>query len=86
MKSGIAVLIVALAAPPGFRLLAQEPEVRNPHTSAKDVAAGGRMYRSHCANCHGTEGEGGRGPNLTSGNFRHGGSDQDLYTTISDGI
>ena len=47
---------------------------------------GGRLYRSHCANCHGAEGEGGRGPGLTAGRFRRGSSDQDLYSTISDGI
>lgn len=44
------------------------------------------MYRSHCAVCHGIEGEGGRGVPLTTGMFRHGGTDRDLYTTISVGI
>lgn len=58
----------------------------NPYATAEDVAAGGRIYRSHCAVCHGIEGEGGRGTLLTTGMFRHGSSDSDLYKTISDGI
>ena len=58
----------------------------NPFTGDSDVEAGGRLYRSHCAVCHGIEGEGGRGAALTTGMFRHGGTDRDLYTTISEGI
>ena len=41
-------------------------EARNPYTSPEDVAAGGRIYRSHCTGCHGLDGTGGRsGPSLT---------------------
>jgi putative heme-binding domain-containing protein len=54
--------------------------------SPEDVAAGGRIYRSHCAECHGLKGEGGRGPNLTTGEFLHGSSDQALARTIQRGI
>ena len=60
--------------------------VKNPFTSETDVAAGGRSYRSHCAVCHGINGEGGRGVPLTTGLFRHGSADRDLYNTISVGI
>ena len=61
-------------------------QVRNPHTSREDVAAGARSYRSHCAECHGLKGEGGRGPDLTRGEYRHGSSDAALFKTIDDGI
>lgn len=67
-------------------LAAQSAKLRNPRTSSKDVAAGGRIYRSHCAECHGLNGEGGRGPDLTSGVFRHGSDDEDLLNTIMDGV
>lgn len=60
--------------------------LNNPYTSPEDVAAGGRIYRSHCAVCHGIEAEGGRGVSLTTGIFRHGSSDSDLYKTISEGL
>jgi len=61
-------------------------QVRNPHTSREDIAAGARSYRSHCAECHGLRGEGGRGPDLTRGEYRHGSSDAALFKTIDDGI
>lgn len=60
--------------------------VRNPHSSQEDVAAGGRIYHSHCAECHGLKGEGGRGPDLTRGEYRHGSTDAKLFKTIDDGI
>jgi cytochrome c oxidase cbb3-type subunit III len=59
---------------------------RNPLTSPADVAAGAKTFRSHCAPCHGLNGDGGRGPNLASGVFFHGSSDLDLLNNISDGI
>jgi cytochrome c oxidase cbb3-type subunit III len=55
-------------------------------TASADVAAGAKTFRSHCAVCHGTKGEGGRGPNLSSGEFHHGGTDADLLRNISNGI
>jgi putative heme-binding domain-containing protein len=59
----------------------------NAQTSAPaDVAAGGRIYRSHCAECHGMQGEGGRGPNLQRGEYFHGSSDEALFRTIQRGI
>ena len=79
------LLVTALAAVPAVAQHADDT-IQNPFTSERDVEAGGRMYRSHCAVCHGLEGEGGRGVALTSGLFRHGATDRDLYTTISTGI
>lgn len=78
-------LPVALAAAPGDT--GHEGDaLTNPFTSESDAEAGGRLYRAHCAVCHGIEGEGGSGAVLTTGAFRHGGTDRDLYTTISEGI
>jgi putative heme-binding domain-containing protein len=67
-------------------LWSQSPEAKNPRTTPEDVAAGGRIYRSHCAECHGLKGEGGRGPDLTRGEYRHGGSDAALFNTIDNGV
>ena len=77
------VIVLALAA---GTLPAQHEAVQNPHTSPEDVAAGGRIFRSHCAVCHGLNGVGDRAPALTTGRFRHGGSDGALQETISKGI
>lgn len=76
------VLAMLLAA----AVAVQQLELRNPKTSPEDVAAGGRIFRSHCAQCHGLNGEGGRGPDLTTGRFRHGASDGELLRTIMQGI
>jgi putative heme-binding domain-containing protein len=81
MNRTFLVLLFAVAAG------AQDPpETRNPHTSAADIEAGAKTFRSHCSACHGMKGEGGRGPNLASGQFFHGSSDFDLLTNISEGI
>src|SRR5438046_7595298 len=64
----------------------QEAEVNNPHTTPADVAAGAKIFRSHCAECHGLKGEGGRGPNLKTGVFFHGATDADIFLNITDGI
>jgi len=61
-------------------------DIRNPHTTPADVIEGGKIFRSHCAECHGLKGEGGRGPNLAAGVFYHGASDADLHRNVTDGI
>src|SRR6266568_5267701 len=67
-------------------LAAQPPEVP-PHTpSPHDVKFGANIFHSHCAECHGLNGEGGRGPDLTCGGFRHGSTDEALFRTITYGI
>jgi len=67
-------------------LAAQLAEVP-PHTpSPDDVKFGANIFHSHCAECHGLKGEGGRGPDLTRGGFRHGATDEALFRTITYGI
>jgi putative heme-binding domain-containing protein len=58
----------------------------NPYDSAADLATGRQYFLGHCAQCHGPEGEGGRGVNLTTGHYRHGGSDRELYMTVRRGV
>ena len=84
------ILLPALALAGAFSLPAQQhagQDGANPFTSAEDVAAGGRIYRSHCASCHGLDGGGGgKGADLTTGRYRHGSSDEELYETFEKGI
>ena len=47
---------------------------------------GRAVYNGRCGQCHGLEGEGGRGAALNTGRFRHGGSDRELFLTIRNGI
>ena len=58
-------------------LLAQAPP---------DVELGGRLFQTHCSYCHGAQGEGGRGADLTTGQYRFGGSAAELFYTIRNGI
>jgi len=60
--------------------------VRQRNFSPNAVASGAKLFRSHCAECHGPNGRGGRGPDLTRGSFRHGSSSQALFNTISNGV
>ena len=61
------------------------PEV-NPFTAEADIQQGGALFQTHCSYCHGVRGEGGRGADLTAGEYRMGGSDQDLFRTIRLGV
>jgi len=49
-------------------------------------AQGAALFQANCAYCHGAHGEGGRGADLTTGIYRHGGSDQELFASIRNGI
>jgi putative heme-binding domain-containing protein len=56
------------------------------HAQNPDPALGGRLYRMHCSECHGLDGQGGVGPDLTRGVYKLGSSDEALYRTISKGV
>lgn len=59
---------------------------RNPYTSPADLEIGRRLFMGRCGHCHGQSGEGGRGAVINTSQFRHGGSDRELYLTIRNGI
>src|ERR1700724_1732739 len=51
-----------------------------------DPTVGARLFHLHCAECHGPDGQGGQGPDLTRGQYRHGSTDDAIYKTISRGV
>jgi putative heme-binding domain-containing protein len=55
-------------------------------TNTQAVEKGQALFQVHCAYCHGAHGEGGRGADLTTGQFRRGGSDAELFATVRNGI
>lgn len=83
----IACVVAASAQAPArpARTAASLPET-NPFTSDADIAFGRAVYHGRCGQCHGLEGEGGRGAALNTGRFRYGGSDRELFLTIRNGI
>src|SRR5262249_55675579 len=73
------------AALTGEPLTGGLPEA-NPFTTEPDIQQGGALFQTHCSYCHGVRGEGGRGADLTAGEYRMGGSDQDLFKTVRLGV
>ena len=53
---------------------------------ASAAEQGGALFQNHCTYCHGARGQGGRGSDLTTGEYKYGGSDAALYATIRNGI
>ena len=61
---------------------------KNPFAGDSNVAKlGESQFRANCAFCHGLGARGGgRGPDLTRAQKRHGNSDADLFRTINEGV
>ncbi|KIC95388.1 hypothetical protein OI18_06915 [Flavihumibacter solisilvae] len=53
---------------------------------AGGIAAGQAAFLTNCAACHGRQGEGGVGPNLTDEYWLHGGKINDVFKTIKYGV
>jgi len=80
---GLAALICMFVAP-GANLA----EEKNPFAGdAKAAKLGESQFRINCAFCHGLGARGGgRGPDLTRAQKKHGSADEDLYRTINEGV
>jgi putative heme-binding domain-containing protein len=78
----MAMLSVAL----GVGLAAQNPPVKNPLEGNPDaIQAGMGGFRLRCADCHGTDGRGVRGPDITQV-WSSGRTDEGLFRTIRAGV
>ena len=53
---------------------------------ATDAAGGARLFTQNCSACHGDTAKGGRGPDLTSGQWKHGDTDDDIVRNTMRGI
>ena len=82
------VAAVGLSAGVMIAQRADTPDtVKNPFAGDPAAIAAGRdLYAQTCQACHGGEARGDRGPSLATGNFRHGGEDNDLFQTIRTGV
>lgn len=60
-------------------------EVKNPFEGKPDaVKEGDKLFDAKCSECH-MDGTGGAGPNLTDDTWIYGGSDAEVFETISSG-
>jgi cytochrome c oxidase cbb3-type subunit 3 len=53
---------------------------------AASLSSAKSIFTGNCANCHGQNGEGGVGPNLTDAYWIHGGGIQNIFKTIKYGV
>jgi cytochrome c oxidase cbb3-type subunit 3 len=72
----------------GFSATASFAQEKNPYAGDPQAAKlGESQFRANCAFCHGLGARGGgRGPDLTRAQKRHGTADADLFHNIHDGI
>lgn len=57
-----------------------------PKTGAEALAEGKAIFERYCFTCHGNQGQGGIGPNLTDDYWIHGGTFPDVVHTIRAGV
>jgi putative heme-binding domain-containing protein len=79
----IRLLIAAIAAIVGANAHAQSPL---DGLDAQELADGERLFRIHCARCHGMAGEGGEGSNLARPKLKYATDDEALIDILDDGI
>ena len=61
-------------------------ELKNPFEgNAGAMKEGEKLFDERCADCHGSDAMGGAGPDLTDDKWFYGGSDGDLFATVSGG-
>ncbi|MGN6531408.1 MAG: cbb3-type cytochrome c oxidase N-terminal domain-containing protein [Ginsengibacter sp.] len=53
---------------------------------AADIGVGKKIFSGSCAPCHGSDGGGVVGPNLTDNYWLHGGTIHDIFKTIKNGV
>lgn len=66
----------------GAAAVQTNPRVNDPEA----VEEGKYLFKGRCAVCHGMDAKGYRGTDLTSGEWVHGGSDEQLFRTLSRGV
>jgi putative heme-binding domain-containing protein len=81
--AGALALLTVLAAVVDVRAQDKNPLANDP----KAAKLGEFQFRSNCAFCHGLGARGGgRGPDLTRAQKKHGNADADLFRTINEGV
>jgi mono/diheme cytochrome c family protein len=77
---------VRLAAWPPAAPAQQSNDIPNPvEGDPVAIAKGAERYSERCAFCHGTRGQGAKGPSLVRGKWKFGGRNADLFASISAG-
>jgi putative heme-binding domain-containing protein len=89
LKTAIRFWLIGLTLACGRAELAMAQPLdpaKNPYTSEKDIRQGRLAFNGFCSRCHGMDAKGAKGPNLTTGRFRHGSTDAAILANIKNGI
>jgi putative heme-binding domain-containing protein len=78
-------VLVVLVAGRALRPAVVAAQARTTGSTSADVATGKKTFDAQCAWCHGTDGEGGMGPNL-HGTLRHATDLKSIVEVIASGI
>jgi cytochrome c oxidase cbb3-type subunit 3 len=72
----------------GAACLPAQAQKKNPVAGERTaIKEGASLFRANCSPCHGLNARGGgRGPDLTMGRWIHGGGDEAIFQTISQGV
>lgn len=87
-KESVPAVSYVLRAPEGpvptMAVSYVQSAVHNPYTGNQGAIEQGRFLYVHmnCAYCHGFDGKGGMGPDLTDQRWRYGASDVDIFNSI----
>jgi putative heme-binding domain-containing protein len=80
------IFIILVAASSNLACSDEAKDAATRRFTAADVKQGKQSINAFCSRCHGRDGRGAKGPDLTDGIFRHAQTDEDLLRIISDGI
>src|SRR5713226_2676383 len=83
----LAVLCLAAVLPVAAQHEKEEGKKKHPFIGdPQAIEAGRKIFASGCALCHGSDGQGGRGPNLRERVFWHPLDEETLYKAVQKGI
>jgi cytochrome c oxidase cbb3-type subunit 3 len=85
-RARVADEIAQLSRQAGKKELASEEELSRLLANAERKKNGQTAYGTKCASCHGPQGQGGIGPNLTDRYWIHGGSLKQILVSITNGV
>lgn len=86
-RTALLAAAFALAIPMAAQHEKEGEKARNPAIGdAKAIEAGAKLFAGGCAVCHGSEGQGGRGPNLRERVFWHPLDDPTLFKAVQKGV
>jgi cytochrome c oxidase cbb3-type subunit III len=85
---GLSALVVPTLVATGSASPIQAPApAAPPAASAGEVSEGARLFVAYnCGDCHGAGGSGAMGPSLQDNRWRFGGSPEEVYRSIADGL